>query len=67
MVPAAEGAGRSRAACVSSEVRAQRVLCPGVRVSEAFGGQGLLATLAGCFRGGGGRSQAAPGSGVTEG
>lgn len=65
MVPAAEGAGRSRAACVSSEVRAQRVLCPGVRCPR-LGGQGLLAT-AGCFRGGGGRSQAAPGSGVTEG
>ena len=30
-MPAAEGAGRSRAACVSSEVRAQCVLCPCVR------------------------------------
>ena len=30
----------------------------GVRVSEGFDGQGLLVTLARCFLGGGGRSQA---------
>lgn len=65
MVPAAEGAGRSRAACVSSEVRAACPVsrCPCPRRSA----RACWRLWQGASQGGGGRSQAAPGSGVTEG